>query len=343
MKRLLLLAIGLCCTNSMLLGCSSKTAEPAPVPDTRLYGKTSMVEVPYRQYGMAKKVDDRLYMTVDSGDGRIDTVVRFDPATGESERLLQSPDEIAWIAVSEDWLVWESGLQLQARSLRSAETTVLGSSQDVFAPAIVGRTVAWMDKQEGGDYDLVVQDLGGGTVRKVADINLPGFYNNFVDFDGERLLWTDIIDGEGFYRVADVDSGVIEDFQIEGTPFRYPGYAQSSGDRFYSINFDNHKEWDWTRQQFGYYSPKSGTFTPVIDERYINFFRACGDRVAVLDGRQHLLLFDGQDPTQPEDLSEQLGVTFDKLDLAGGDTLVASVSQETEASVSCTLCLIETR
>lgn len=341
MNRLLLLVVGLCCAGWMLAGCNARGPEPEPTVSARLYEAVSMIEVPYRRYGMVKKVGDRLYMTVDSGDGQIDTVVRFDHASGKSEHVLRSADEIAWIAVSEEWLVWESALQLRARPLRGGETTVLGSSQDVFGPAIVGSAVAWMDRQAGGDYDLVVRDLEKGAVRKIADISLPGFYNNFVDFDGERLLWTDIIDGEGLYRVADVDSGEIQDFRIPNTRFRYPGYAQLAGSRFYSINFDNYREWDWTKQQLGYYSAESGTFTPVIDEGYVSFLRACGDRIAVLDQRQHLLILDAQDPTQRENLSQDLGMTFDKLDSAGEDIFVAAVSRSAESSGSCTLCLIE--
>lgn len=339
MKRFLLFLIGIYLISIMLSSCTAGKNTHDLATESHLYEKISMIEIPYRHYSFAKKIDEKLYITVRTGEKK-DTLIALDPISSKEKQILEAPEGIGWIEINENWLVWESDHQLLARPLLGGETRLLDSSQEIFAPALAGDSVAWFGKRTDEEYNIVVHDLKRRVTHKIAEIKLPCFYNNFVDFDGNKILWTDIIDGKGFYRVANVQDGVIRDFQVTEKRFRYPGYAELAGNCFYSINFDNYKEWDWTIQQFGYYSTESGTFTPVIKEGYINSFRVCSDRVAVIIQGQRLLLYNVQDPTKFNDLSNELGVTFSQLDKAGKNTFIAEVLQLDKKSTKSKLCII---
>ena len=66
-------------------GLRSRTALPKNAPGPVSEGKLPQVrtlKLPYRAYGMARVVDDALYVTVDSGTGLIDTALRYDLGTG---------------------------------------------------------------------------------------------------------------------------------------------------------------------------------------------------------------------------------------------------------------------
>jgi len=184
---------------------------------------------------------------------------------------------------------------------------------------------------------------------------LPDFYNAFVGLSDGKLFWTDIIGGVGHYRIAHIDEGPtrdsqaerfrIDDFQMKDVRFRYPGYVEHVGDHLYSINFDNFAEWNWVVQQFGYYSTKEETFTPVIEDRYINHHEVAGSKVAVIDERQHLIIYDAADPSRYENLTEKWGMTFEMIYAASENTFAAVVFQEStpERPSYSTLYLIEVR
>jgi len=340
-----------------LVGCGGGGSQD-PVSEEPLYKEIAEVEIPYSRAGMTSRVGDLLYMQVqtDPDSGREDTIVAFDFRAQREEVVLESENQIEWLRVNDDWIVWESDGSLSARPRSGGETTTLASGQSIFAPALEGDVVAWMNEMEEGQYGIVFHDLSKGKTQPVAEVHLPGFYNAFVSLSGGKLFWTDIIGGVGHYRVAHIDEGfargfepegiLIEDFQMgRDVRFRYPGYVERVGDHLYSINFDNFVEWDWGVQQFGYYSTKEETFTPVIKDRAINHHEVAGSKVAVIDDKQHLIIYDAADPSRYENLTEKLGVTFDMIYTANENTFAAVAFQEItpEKPSYSTLYLIEVR
>jgi len=347
MKRLGVLCSAVAIIVLFVPGCSRPSvpdeARSDPEPP-RLYQSVKTVTIPYRLFGHAKKAGGLLYVSVCGNDeGIIDRIITLDPETGEEEIVITSDNDIAWLEVSEEWIVWETNMDMYAQPRTGGERLLLGGVQAVFGPVLEGSLVAWMNRVDDDRYQLTVRDLNGGENRVIAENNHPGLYNNFVHIEGDRLLWTDIIDNTGFYRVASLRDGTIEDYPIQDTDFRFPGYAQLSGDRLYSINFDTYIEWDWTKQRFGYYSIPDGTFTALRDKNFIQAFRVSGDRVAILETGHRLTLMDAAASQQAEDISKAFGTIFDSLDCADSNTFVASLASKPGEPKKATLYLISVR
>lgn len=347
MKRFRLVLLALLVVAACLTGCRDDRGPQAGSGSVvGLHGDVTTLDLPYRDYGSVNSVGGQLYLTVDVGNKINDTIISVDPKTGQREVVMTWPEEIAWMRVNQEWLVWESDKEVMARPRHGGEISIVASSQPVFAPALDGGSVAWMDLGEDGEYDVVFHDLATGSTHKVADIEIPSYYNAFLDLEDGRLLWTDVRNGEGYYRVAqiggiDPDEIKVEDFLLGDIQFQYPGYALAFGDRFYSINFDNYHEWDWNVQQFGYYLTTTKEFRPVIGDRAVYYFEVIGSRVAVVDSRQDLLMYDATDVTRYANLTEESGVKYEMIFAADDSTLVAVEFRDIEQEEGFTLHVIE--
>jgi len=341
--------LGISLVGLTLTGCGSKEVSSGPTGSKpALYEEIKQISLPHKDYGSVSEVSGLLYFPVDTGAGISDTIISFDPETREEQVIYKAPEQIQWFQANAEWIVWETKSGLMARPLGGGKIQTIDSGQSLYSARLVDDRVAWMSRTEAGECKIVLHDLAEGQTIKVADVELPGFYNAFVDLSSDRLLWTDIRDGQGYYRVADLGGAQsqglpIEDFKMDDVRFRYPGYSELAGDKFYSINFDNYQEWTWDIQQFGYYSTAQRKFIPVIDDRSINFFSVSGSRVAVIDTRQHLLLYDAADPKRYVDLTEKLGVTFELLYSADDDTFVAVEFRPLEQTEGFTFHIINVK
>jgi hypothetical protein len=278
---------------------------------------------------MARAVGETLYVSVDSGSGMVDTLLRHDLRTGESRPLFTLPADIAWVCANEKWLVWESEKALYAQPVAGGDRRVLATGREALGPTLEGDTVAWVDYEAGPSGGIVTFDLATGVRREIARTRFAEFYNNFMQIRDGELLWTDIYDGTGHYLVRDLEAGTTREYPMPATRFRYPGYAVRSGDVIYSINFDRHDEWHWSTQQVGSFSTGTGTYTPMTrEDTYVNALVAGRGAVGVIDSEQRLLV-GAADGTYPEvDLSARLGTRVDAVQVsADGRTAVAGVSE----------------
>ncbi|MEI7813302.1 MAG: hypothetical protein WCJ13_00740 [Coriobacteriia bacterium] len=290
--------------------------------------KVRTVKLPYRAYGMARVVGDALYVSVDSGTGLIDTLLRYDLATGKSRSLFTVPADIAWITVNERWLLWESEKKLYAEPTDGGARQVLATTREAYAPALEGDLGAWVDYEKGSEPGIVTLNLKTGEKRQIARTHIAEYYNNFMQIRNGKLLWTDIYDGTGHYVVYDTATGKTQDYPMPATRFRYPGYALWSGEAIYSINFDRYDEWDWTTQQVTRYSLATGAVTPVSKSgEYTNTLVVGDNAIAVIDSEQRLLV-GAADGTYPAwDLSATLGARVDSVQVSSdGATAVAGRS-----------------
>jgi hypothetical protein len=275
---------------------------------------------------MPQKVGRSLYLgTTPAGEDRSDSLVRLDIEDGTADivEAVAPPEYLSSVDANDRWLVWERGKKLHAMSLSTGERQLVSASRALYAPALSGDLVAWVDLAKDGRHQLTVRDLSSGATTVVAPIKFPGLYNNFPAWDGATLAWTDIVDDAGRYRLWDSTTGGIVDHVLDGTDFRYPGYAVPAGDRIYSINFDRTDEWDWSTQKVGFFSAKDGRFTPIVPEGFIaNRLAVFGDYVAIVDDSQRLSVRRvGDDaiasPIRP--LAEQV----DSIAVSSDGTLVA--------------------
>lgn len=273
---------------------------------------------------MARVVGDNLYVTVDSGSGAIDTLLSYDLRTTDVRTVFTLPTDIAWIAVNDRWLVWESEKMLRARPLGGGEERMLARGREAYAPALEGSTAVWVDGVDGAEAQIVACDLATGGKKTVARTHLAEFYNNFVQIRDGQVLWTDISDGIGHYLLCDLATGDVSDHPMPETRFRYPGYALRAGSTVYSINFDRFDQWDWDSQQLTRYSLDSRRAEPVPDVGTVNALVVGTDAVAVIDARQRLLIgaVNGNGPFA--DMSAVLGGSVDSVQVSSdGRTAIA--------------------
>jgi hypothetical protein len=286
------------------------------------------VKLPYRGYGMARVVGENLYVTVDSGTGLIDTLLRYDLRSGESRRMFTVAADIAWITVNERWLLWESEKRLYAEPVGGGPKRVLATSREAYGPALEGDVAAWVDHEEGSEPRIVTFDLTSGEKREIARTHVAEFYNNFMQITGGRLLWTDIYDGTGHYVVHDLARATTRDYPMPATRFRYPGYASMSGGAIFSINFDRYDQWDWGTQQVGRFSLATRAFTPITKGgEFVNALAVGRDGIAIIDSEQRLLVGPSDGTRRVKDLSAALGTRVDGVQVSSdGATAVAGRS-----------------
>jgi len=316
---------------------SAKLALGAKPPHVRT------VKLPFRAYGSARVVGSDLFVTVDSGTGLLDTLLRYDLGTGRSAKVLSVKSDIAWLSVNERWLVWESEKKLYAQPVGGGAPRVLAASREAYGPALEGDTVAWVDHEEGSDPRIVAFDLKTGAKREIARTHVAEFYNNFMQIRDGKLLWTDIYDGTGHYVVYDLATSVAQDYPMPEARYRYPGYAVRSGDAVYSINFDRYDQWDWSAQQVGRYSVGKRSYTPVTKQgEYVNALVVGDGAVAIIDSEQRLRVGSADGSYPATDLSAALGSRVDAIQISSdGVTAVAGVSSQERAET--TLFIFELR
>jgi len=272
------------CTSPRSHRARSKPETASPVAVARL-------QLPYRACGKPQKVGGSIYTVVSRGADRGDSLVRYDMRTGSISTVIKAPDPelIGWFVVNEKWLVWSVGNELFARSIRTGRQYRIADSRDLYAPALGGDLVAFDDLSRKRSHRMVVHDLARQESTVVAPIAVADLYNNFPAWDGTRLLWTDVAEGDGVYRVYDAASGRVEDHRLSAVRFRYPGYAKIADGRFYSINFDDVEQWNWGTQRLGYYACAEKRFVPLEPEGFVaNSLDVAGGLVAVVDSDQRL-------------------------------------------------------
>ena len=310
-------------------GCEAASSRSAARAEPTATGPSAVptpreVVLPYRAYGMAQPVGDELFVTVDSGRGYCDTLMRI-AADGERSVVATAAEDIVSVDVNERWVLWEEGETLYARSRATGKTSAVESGREFIAPSLWRDTIAFTHKTPDRQYDMTVMNLETGERKAVRRFKTANYYNNFSHVSNGVVVWTDIYGGTGHYLLYDLTSGRMRDYSVPSTEYRYPGYAMLSGDRVYSINFNRYDEWHWDRQRFGYYSLNDRRFVPLTTSGYINYFCVAGRRLAVIDSEQRLLV--GSAPRFDVDVSKRLSRLIDLVNVsADNSTLVAGVS-----------------
>lgn len=279
----------------LIAGCVPSQRAPAGAPVTLSASTDDLtiqtVDLPYRSFGVARRVGATLFLNVDSGEGIADTIIAYDLDSMGTEVMVESDDEIGGLAADDDWLMWEADKKLFARSRSTGETREVSSSRDeLYAPALEGDHAAWVDLTPEQEYRVVVFDLATRKLRTVASVALPGFYNNFMDFHDGVLVWTDVVDDAGVYRLFELSTGKLREYVLRDTRFRFPGYVRATDGRVYSLNFDKVSEWDWTNTRLGYLDLATGEFVEIPTTSHTNYFGVAGDWLGVVDGEQRFTL-----------------------------------------------------
>jgi hypothetical protein len=230
---------------------------------------------------------------------------------------------------------------LYARPRLGGKARVLSRRRDLYAPALKGDLVAWDDLAEDRTHQIVLHDLHSRTTTTVAPVELADLYNNFVAWDGSRLVWTDVRGTTGVYRSHDTSTGMTTDHTLETGKFRYPGYPQPAAARIYSINFAATDPWDWGVQKVGYYSLPEGRFIPLAPAGFVaNSLDVAGGLVAIVDSDQRLTVRRADTPHGP--VYQPVKGSVDFVQASADGALIAS-HEAFEGKNRCRLFILEPR
>ena len=201
----------LLCAALMLPACGSRPEQPATTNSAQDPApfRVSQIELPYRACSKPQRVGSSIYTAVSRGVDKGSSIIRYDIKTGRTETVVEAPDPdlIGWFVVNDEWLVYSVDDTLYARPRIGGEARVLSWRRDLYAPALEGDLVAWDDLAEDRTHRIVLHDLRSRTSTTVAPVELADLYNNFVAWDGSRLVWTDVRGTTGVYRSHDTSTG----------------------------------------------------------------------------------------------------------------------------------------
>ncbi|MBB6693299.1 hypothetical protein H7B90_17990 [Cohnella xylanilytica] len=320
------------------------TAEPKLTPSNQ-QGKVTIsspvslyrvVELPYSQYTLPSLRNEVLYVPVNENSEFVNSIISIDLKTLEQDLLFKSTFEQSTIndlRANENWITWVdsaadgSFAKTYARNMDSGVQKVITTHTDpnflkIDSPYLYDDVLAWININSARDTNpkVVVYNLKNEKISTISEVHQYGLYNNFLHIHNGKVLWTDSIDGKGYYKIYDLDSHQLDSYEA---PLKFPGYAQLMDDDIYSINFiDDH---DWTSQTFGYYDTKSHVFKS-LENKYINRLVSSDTHVAWTNSDQELILLDARSGKKLN-FSKLINHTIDSIEcMSDGKTFIAGYS-----------------
>lgn len=270
--------------------------------------KVSVVKIledmPYASYINPVLVDDEMYICVGGSLSSIGMVVDYNIKSKKSKLIFESQFSEASVSntmANDKWVIWvdsdSSGThniiyafnRISEKTFKIAEYKAATNDYVITAPYLSGDYIAWIETESGSSAKVKLYNLQTSDCIDIAKLNDHSFYNNFVFLDDDQLLWTDNINGKGYYLIYNIKA---ESTKKIDAPYPYPGYAQRTGELLFSINFDDYH--NWTDQNFGCFDTSTLKYSSIDVEgtSYINQFRIKRNILAVMSSDNKLKLID---------------------------------------------------
>ncbi len=243
-----------------------------------------------------------VYLTVSTGANlnSVDSLIKCDLNTGKRETLFRTRHEEAimqWTKVNDDWLVWVDAssdgydesimvMNLKNRSIKELSRT---NPECIIAatPQLYKNYVVWIEANDQKIMELKLFNLKTEETKTIAQMKKYSFYNAFPYMGEGKVLWTDSINGKGYYFLYDLKSGKKRQYQAQRA---YPSYAVYSNHKIFSLDFDDYTSWEG--QTLVYLDLKAKKFYSLdIGKAVVNHFEVYQDQIAVLDENQQLRLY----------------------------------------------------
>lgn len=248
-----------------------------------------LIELPYRFYSQPKILGNNIYMCVADKSQTLNKLIKYDTDTKETETIFKSKFKnpaVQSTMINDKWLLWvdsnESGYEnvTYVQNLKTLEIKEIYRSLPQFltvdAPFLYESYVAWIYLNEREEKQVILYDLETDEKKIISNLNDYGLYNNFLNLANNSLVWTDNKGEIGYYYVYNIETEEIKEIK---SSYKYPSYAEIVGNKIFSINFQDIK--DWEDQEFGYIDIDTGNYTKVKD-KYINGFRTNDKFVGIL-------------------------------------------------------------
>ncbi|WP_033826439.1 hypothetical protein [Bacillus andreraoultii] len=282
-------------TLTMVAGCSHEKL-------IKEQNKETVIEIPYRNYNHPVIHEGEMFVNVSNhtfNTYNVDSLIKYNMKTGKEELLYKSEYEESSMQkteVNDDWLVWVDSSadgyneKILSMNLLNGKIKTLAETNPkyltILSPELYNHYVAWVELSHSNQIKVKLHNLTTNETIDVADINDYSLYNASVYLDNEYLLWTDTMNGKGYYYLYNVHSKKIENYQA---PRAYPAYATYSDGKIFSINFDD--QTDWTNQDFGYFDIETKTYHSLKHGDFINHFDTYKDKLVILDSNNKLYFY----------------------------------------------------
>lgn len=243
-----------------------------------------------------------VYLTVSTGMNlnSVDSLVKCDLETGKKETLFRTRHEEAimqWTKVNDDWLVWVDASSdgydesIMVMNLKNRSTKELSrtnpNSMIAATPQLYKDYVVWIEANDQKIMELKLVNLKTEEIKTIAQIKKYSFYNAFPYMGEGKVLWTDSINGKGYYFLYDLKSGKKRQYQAQRA---YPSYAIYSNHKIFSLDFDDYTRWEGQTLVYLDLNSKK-IYSLNTGKAAINHFEVYQDQIAVLDENQKLRLY----------------------------------------------------
>jgi len=290
-------------------------------------------DLPYVTFTNSALVGDDLFVCVGEKISSVDKVVDYNIKTKEVKTLFEShygEAAVQGITANSKWIIWEDAdantdggtfYILDRNTGRIEELDdCLGTTGDVsiFDPVLSGDFVAWFNEIRGKKTTVQLTNLKAQKTQVAATLAQAGSYHGALTLKDETLLWTDHVDGKGFYHIYQIDTQKTKTIEA---PFAYPWSAKLSDGLLFSINFDDYH--NWTGQDFGWFDPSDSSYHSyrLTGVDYINRFGIGGDILTVMDDQNRLHFIDLEKDKELE-VNNPLK-TIDSIDVSQDGRVVA--------------------
>lgn len=265
----------------------------------------SAINLPYSQYTSPAKVGDNLYIPVNSSEESLaNIIINLDLKTTSSVRVFN----------------------LKTRKIKVIYEYKDPDSADLITPYLYNDMVAWINLNGKSEPQVSLYNLKTDEMKIVGSLHEIKLYNLSPHIDNNTLLWTDSLNGKGYYNTYNLQTGSKQHI-LSSAP--YPGYAKLASNDIFSIQMkDDHK---FSDHRFGYYSIKDKKFTP-IESKPIHRFDTYRNLVAYTAENNDLYIYDCN-TDQKTNLSEILQAPVDKVDFASDGTLIAGFEERTASKL----------
>lgn len=289
------------------------------------------IDLPYSHTSKIAKLNNTLYIPINQNDENLaDSIISYNIETKSTDLIYTSSLEkpaINDLSVNENWLIWSESTEIgtdtvfyymSLKTHQIKEAVRYNNSQtSIDSPFLYENNIFWINKQNSSKPVLEMYNLNNKKRRVISELNTVSFFNNALDIKENKVLWTDSKNGEGYYKIYNIQANTILNYKST-SPF--PGYAKQIGNEFVSINFKDYH--NWVNQKFGSFNSSNNSFE-IIEDGYINKFDAYKNTVAYINQKQELILYDFS-TRKKNNISTEIQTTVDNLDFMSDGTLIAT-------------------
>ncbi|NYE58611.1 hypothetical protein [Carboxydothermus ferrireducens] len=264
-------------------------------------GAIITLKPPFGRIGDVVLMGNDLYMCVSDNTEFAKNIIKYNLQTKQTEKIFISEFDdpsVQNLMINDKWLIWTDSTadgvlhRIYVKDLKTGKIKLIAKlafkGLTPISPFLYEDFIAWVEptRYDGKYFNgkVVLYNLNNHKTKVVGTIRQLELYNNFIYINDNKILWTDSYDGKGYYKFYDLKTNKIKTYESK---YLYPGYAEFAGNKIYSLNFNNIR--DWTSHKFEEYDIKNNTYTIITG--HITRFRLGKKYILVMNSQSDLELY----------------------------------------------------